>query len=166
MTKWSISDEDIEAVRFWVIIAIGSLVGLLGAYGREQHEGRDPNRKWLVLRLCVMPFLALAAAALADTLNLSTQVAAFVAALFSLLAYDMVRVIAIRALKKAAAGELDLPTDARIEVPAGADVPAVIKVQATPGTPMRGELRKAYAARPDHDAKIDQLLSQVGDALE
>ena len=150
-----------EGARFWLIILVGSLVGLLGAYGREQHEGRAPDRQWLVGRLCIMPFLAFAAAALADTMHLSGQVSAFVAAIFSLLAYDLVRVIAMRTLKKAAGGEVKLPSDAAVEIPPSADGATVLKVKTTPGTPLRGELRQAFPAKPEHDADMDRLLGQM-----
>jgi len=150
-----------EGTRFWLIISIGSLLGLLGAYGREQHEGRAPDRKWLLDRLCVMPFLASAAAALTDTLHLSGQVALFVASIFSLLAYDLVRVIAMRTLKKAAGGEIKLPTDAAVEIPGGKGKPDVVKVKTTPGVPMRGVLREAFPAKPEHDAGMDRLLDQI-----
>ena len=155
-----------EGTRFWLIIAIGSLVGLLGAYGREQHEGRTPDRKWLGGRLCIMPFLAVAAAALTDLMHLSGQVAAFVAAIFSLLAYDLVRVIAMRTLKRAAGGDIKLPTDAAVEIPATNRGPTVVTVKPlAPAAPMRAVLRQAYPAKAEHDADMDRLLEQMPDTL-
>lgn len=157
MIRWFNGD----LVRFWAIIGTGSLVGLLGAYGREQHEGRAPDRKWLIGRLCIMPFLAFAAAAAADTMKLSAQVSAFVAALFSLLAYDLVRVIAMRTLKRAA-GDLKLPTDAQVEIEAGAS-PAVKVTTVAPAPPLRAELRQAFPAEPDHDPEMDRMIGELGD---
>jgi hypothetical protein len=159
--SWETARLAWEGIRFWLIISIGSMLGLLGAYGREQHEGRAPNRKWLIDRLCVMPFLASAAAALTDTLNLSGQVALFVASIFSLLAYDLVRVIAMRTLNKAAGGEVKLPTDAAVEILPSPGKPDVIKVKVTPGVPMRGVLREAYPAKPEHDTDMDRLLGEM-----
>jgi hypothetical protein len=161
--SWETARLAWEGTRFWLIIAVGSLVGLLGAYGREQHEGRAPDRKWLVGRLCIMPFLAFAAAALSVMMNLSGQVMAFVAALFSLLAYDLVRVIAMRALKRAAGGEIKLPTDAAVEIPAGNGTPEVVKVKTTPGTPLRNELRQAFPAKASHDRALNRLLDDLGE---
>uniref|UniRef100_UPI0035CA56AB hypothetical protein n=1 Tax=uncultured Sphingomonas sp. TaxID=158754 RepID=UPI0035CA56AB len=159
-------DPDLaDAIRFWVVIAIGSLIGLLGAYFREQHEGRSPDRKWVAQRLGIMPFLALAASAVADLFKLSTQVALFISALFSMLAYDLVRVIALRTLKKVA-GELDsikLPSDVTVEVPAGSGKPEVVTVQATPAPPARAELRKAFPAKAERDPEIDRLIDKLGD---
>lgn len=163
--SWETARLAWEGIRFWLIIGTGSLIGLLGAYGREQHEGRKPDRRWLGLRLCVMPFLALAAAAAAETLHLSGQVAAFLASVFSMLAYDLVRVIALRALKKVAAGEVTLPTDAAVEVPGGKGVPEIVKITTAPATPMRGELRKAFPVKPAHDATLDGLIDRLSDDI-
>jgi len=160
--SWETARLAWEGTRFWLIIAVGSLVGLLGAYGREQHEGRTPDRKWLVGRLCIMPFLAITASAITDTMHLSGQVAAFVSAIFSLLAYDLVRVIALRTLKKAAGGEIKLPSDAAVEIPGSAGAPEVLKVKTTPGTPMRGELRQAIPFAPA-DPDLNQLLDGLGE---
>lgn len=159
-------DPDLaDAIRFWVVIAIGSLIGLLGAYFREQHEGRKPDRKWVFQRLGIMPFLALAASAVADLFKLSTQIALFVSALFSMLAYDLVRVIALRTLKKVADGidDIKLPSDATVEVPAGTGKPEVLTVHPTPAPPLRGELRKAYPAKAEPDQQLDGLIAELGD---
>ncbi|MGY2732405.1 hypothetical protein [Sphingomonas sp. UYP23] len=156
-----------DALRFWSVIAVGSLIGLLGAYFREQHEGRSPDRKWVDQRLGIMPFLMSAASAVSDLFKLSTQIALFVSALFSMLAYDLVRVIALRTLKKVAGeGEVDgikLPSDATVEVPASTGKPEVLTVHATPPPPVRAELRKAFPAKPEHDREIDRLIDELGD---
>ena len=110
-----------------------------------------------------MPFLALAAAAAADALTLSTQVAAFVSAIFSMLAYDLVRVIALRTLKKVGGDILKLPSDAAVEVPGGKGPPEILTVHVAPSPPARAELRKAFPAKPEHDDGLDRLIDKLGD---
>lgn len=104
-----------EFVALWAAILVGIGVGLAGAYARELNEGRSPNYKWFRNRLLIYPFLSLAAAAAAESTNLSRTQAAFLAAILSLLSFDAVRLITER-FKKRAQGVVDLvdpqpPTD-------------------------------------------------------
>lgn len=97
MTLYELAASDI--VRFWAAIILGICIGLAGAYGKERHDGRNPDRRWLINRLLIYPFLALCAAAAAETLALTRTKTAFAAAILALLAFDALRAISTRFMK-------------------------------------------------------------------
>lgn len=131
----------LETKSLEIGIAASLLVGLLAAYARERHEGRVPPREWLVNRLLLMPFLALAAAAGIDSLDLPTRPAMFATALLSLLAFDALRAMAARGLRKIA-GEIETVAPATVVrdiVPRGHEVEALLDVlPVTPNTTRDG----------------------------
>lgn len=158
-----------EAVRLWAAILIGIGIGLAGAYGKERHEGRTPDRHWLFNRLLIYPFLGLAAAFVAESFSLSPTKASFVASLLSLLAFDAVRILAARFMKRTEdaidavvkAADAGLP----VEIPAGTDVPqrVALDIPTPPAqtVPARNELRKAFPAPGKHDRGLDDLLNRL-----
>jgi hypothetical protein len=81
----------------YVVLALGLSSGLIGAYGRERHEQRNPNANWWISRLCIIPFLAIVASAAVEQFHLTNQQAAFLAAVLSLMGYEAVRIIIERA---------------------------------------------------------------------
>lgn len=90
--KWI--DETLDAASYMILI--GLLAGLSGAYGRERHEGRQPDRNWWLNRILLMPFLAICASAGTAAMKLSGEMTAFVASILSLLAYEAVNKIVAR----------------------------------------------------------------------
>ncbi len=149
----------------WVAIAIGLSGGLLGAVGRERHEGRTPDPDWWINRLLVMPFLAIVAGAASVTVlsNMPKAVSTFVAAVLSLTAYDAVRMIETRSLKRAAdllGGARDLSEpDTMVEVAKGG---GVVKVE-HPGAPsdVGRALRKAHHAPVHDNPDLSALLKRL-----
>ena len=133
------------AARLWTIIVVGAGAGLLAAYGKEQHEGRKPDWKWLAGRLAIAPILAGAAAAAADQFGLKGNVLGFVSAMLSLLGYDALRAISSRALKKVEPGEATLPADALVKLPPTNAEPPVVKVE-RPSSGISGALHETYDA--------------------
>ena len=155
-----------ESARFWTALVVGSGVGFMAAYGREQHEGRAPSRRWVVNRLLAMPFLALMAAAGAEAFALPSRVATFLAALFSLLSYELIRVVTTRSLKRAAdkidelvkAGETVAELDAMPETPPVTHVKietradligAAVRTVATPEGPTPPDMAEMLKQLPD-----------------
>lgn len=159
-----------EAVRLWAAILIGIGIGLAGAYGKERHEGRTPDRHWLFNRLLIYPFLGLAAAFVSESFSLSPTKASFVASLFSLLAFDAVRILAARFVKRTEdaidavikAADAGLP----VQIPAGTDIPRRVSLDIPPPTAesvvTRNELRKAFPAPGKHERSLDELIEKLG----
>lgn len=81
----------------WIIVTLSLGAGLVGAYGRERHEGRLPAFDWWLTRLCIMPFLAIVVAFAIDQFDLSRQQTALLASLLALMGYEAVRIIIERA---------------------------------------------------------------------
>lgn len=99
-----------RALYFFILL--GMMVGLLGAFGRERHEGRRPGGDWWLNRLLLMPFLAGAGTAAAVAFALPNPVAHFVASLLSLMGYSALPEIMNRLLdwlgpKRTMAGSVD-----------------------------------------------------------
>lgn len=92
--KWW-AELPVKALVVWMI-GIGLMAGLIGAYGRERHEGRTPSAQWWFTRVLLMPFLAMAASAAAEAFAFSPQRAGFIAALLALLGYDAIRLLTAR----------------------------------------------------------------------
>lgn len=99
-------DEFLNYVRdkilWWVLLVFSLSAGIVGAYGRERHEGRAPDAQWWKNRLYIMPFLAITSSFLTDQFKLSNQQTAMAASLLSLLGYEAVRMISERAKKRGA----------------------------------------------------------------
>lgn len=80
-----------EAMHFLVLLALGA--GLAASYGRELEARRQPDRRWWIRRLLIIPFLAIAATAATDAFALNASASAFTAAMLSLSGYDALRLI-------------------------------------------------------------------------
>lgn len=92
-----------RAEVLWIVVTLSLGAGLIGAYGRERHEGRLPTGSWWLTRLCIMPFLAIVVAFCTDQFTLTRQQAALLSALLALMGYEAVRVILDRASKRGGA---------------------------------------------------------------
>jgi hypothetical protein len=77
----------------YAVIALGLSAGLIGAYGRERHEGREPNLDWWISRLCIIPFLGIVSSFAVDQFGLSNQQATFLSSVLSIMGYEAVRLI-------------------------------------------------------------------------
>jgi hypothetical protein len=96
----------LQAGALYLVIAAALIAGLAASYGRELEARRNPDRSWWVRRLLIMPILAIAAAAAAEMLKLSSSMAAFATAMLSLGGYDALCMIErkwLRRLENAAA---------------------------------------------------------------
>ncbi len=100
-----------HAVYPVILLALGA--GLAAAYGRELDQGRAPDRLWWTRRLLIMPVLAIAAAALAESIGLSRTWTAFCAAMLSLGGYDALRAVEERWRRQAQLNPDDVDTAAR-----------------------------------------------------
>jgi hypothetical protein len=78
---------------FYVVIVLALIAGAAASYGRELEAQRQPDRRWWLRRLLIMPLLAIVATASAEAFDLSKSVAAFTAAMLSLGGYDGIRLI-------------------------------------------------------------------------
>ena len=81
----------IESGAIYLVILMALAAGLAASYGRELEAHRQPDRRWWVRRLLIMPLLAIAATAATDAFGLSRSFAAFTAAMLSLGGYDAIR---------------------------------------------------------------------------
>lgn len=150
-----------QPLRFWLIVAFGSLIGLAAAWGREQHEEKSATRKWLVNRLLLMPFLALSAAALSEQFGWSRIVTAFAAGLLSLLGYEALRVLTTRTLAagEARIAELIGPSGAATVQAGDEGVVVVATPAATPAEATGAALRRAFqsAVQAPDEGMMEQL---------
>jgi len=79
----------------------GSLLsGLVGAYGRERHEGRSPDGSWWLTRACAMPVLAIISYWLIDQFHLSNPQGALATAILSMMGYEAIAIVLDRAKKR------------------------------------------------------------------
>jgi len=167
-----------ERLLWWAVLAFSLSAGIVGAYGRERHEGRAPDADWWKNRFYIMPFLAITASYLTDQFALSNQQMAMAASLLSLLGYEALRMILERARKKA-----DIAADTANEVLGGgkatprpyhsvvdtdAEGRAVAHVEPTDQEhprqgSMRSALRETYRTPKDLPDEQQNLLDRLGD---
>ena len=83
----------VEHGAIYLVILMALVAGLAASYGRELEAQRQPDRRWWIRRLLIMPLLAIAATAATEAFGLSKSVAAFTAAMLSLGGYDALRAI-------------------------------------------------------------------------
>lgn len=162
-----------EPARLYAVVALGMMIGLAAAFGRERHEGRKPDRNWLANRLLLMPFLAGCSIVIVRTAGLSSEAALFVAQMLSLLAYDGLRVMRTRALAKLAGEESasemadDLNSvgheEAVFRLPRSDGASGLIEVVGARETPTRKELRQAYAPPKQCPEEISKLIDDLKD---
>lgn len=88
MTWW----DYIQSRALLLTIILGSLVGLIGAFGHHTHtHDAFPNRNWWLSRLAITPFLAGAAAMIVEVSGFHSNVFAhFVASLLALLGFQSI----------------------------------------------------------------------------
>jgi len=86
-------DRWIESGALYLVILMALVAGLVASYGRELEAQRQPDRRWWIRRLLIMPLLAITATAATEAFGLSNTVAAFSAAMLSLGGYDALRLI-------------------------------------------------------------------------
>lgn len=94
-------DQLLDILPYWITVILSLGAGMIGAYGRERHEGRAPTKAWWTNRALIMPFLLITAVWVTDQFKLNNQQAAMCSALLSLLSYEAVRLISDRAKKTA-----------------------------------------------------------------
>lgn len=161
-----------EPARLYAVIVLGLAIGLAAAFGRERHEGRKPDGNWLFNRLLLMPFLAGCSIVIVRTAGLSSEAALFVAQMLSLLAYDGLRVMRMRALKKLAGEEaaaeiqqeLAGREEAVVKLPRSeSTAAAVIEIVSARETPARKELRQAYPPPSDQPGDFSRLIDGLKD---
>ena len=83
----------LESGAIYLVILMALAAGLAASYGRELEAHRQPDRRWWIRRLLIMPLLAIAATAATDAFGLSRSFAAFTAAMLSLGGYDALRLL-------------------------------------------------------------------------
>lgn len=163
-----------EPARLYAVIVLGLAIGLAAAFGRERHEGRKPDGNWLTNRLLLMPFLAGCSIVIVRTAGLSSEAALFVAQMLSLLAYDGLRVMRMRALAKLAGEEAAANIESEIERAGGEEAVvrlpksestagAVIEIVGARETPTRKELRQAYPPPKGQPDDITRILDGLKD---
>lgn len=171
--------EIIKDRILYVVIALGLGSGLIGAYGRERHEGRVPDGNWWLSRICIIPFLGIVASFSVDQFGLTVQQASFLSAVLALMGYEAVRMILDRAKLKGQEATKILGDVVAADVPAGprpyhsvidtdAAGRATAHVEETdPKHPRRGALGHALRQTfepPAGDSALDTLLNDgMGD---
>lgn len=91
----------LRAFLAWAgLVSLALAAGLIGAYGRERHEGRRPDASWWLTRLCIMPFFAIVVTFCIDQFTMSRQQTALLASLLSMSGFEAVRFILERATKR------------------------------------------------------------------
>jgi hypothetical protein len=86
----------LESGAIYLVILMALAAGLAASYGRELEAQRQPDRRWWLRRILIMPLLAIAATAATDVFGLSRSFAAFTAAMLSLGGYDAIRFLEAR----------------------------------------------------------------------
>lgn len=89
-----------DKTPFWLLMAFSLAAGMVGAYGRERHEGRAPGISWWQNRAMILPFLAIVSVWVQEQFSLTMSQLAMAAALLSLLGYEAVRIISENAKKR------------------------------------------------------------------
>lgn len=89
-----------DKTPFWLLMAFSLAAGMVGAYGRERHEGRAPGISWWQNRAMILPFLAIVSVWVQEQFSLTSSQLAMAAALLSLLGYEAVRMISEHAKKR------------------------------------------------------------------
>lgn len=176
---WTVA-EFLKDKILYVVISLGLSAGLIGAFGRERHEGRKPDSNWWISRLCIIPFLAITSTSAVDQFRLTNQQAAFLAAVLSLMGYEAVRMILERMKLKGDAA-LSAATDV-VGGPAEAARPyhsvvdtdqagrATAHVEQTDMvSPEVGAIRRGLQASfpppPDDDDTAAELRGIIGDEI-
>jgi hypothetical protein len=155
----------------YAAIVIGLAAGLLGAIGRERHEGRRPSGDWLTNRLLIMPLFAVVSATLGVTVlaTLPRAVAMFVATMLSLAGFRALDLLEKKTLSRIA-NALPIGADAVPEAAPGLDVAHRPVTEGTsppltPGRPDVQPIRKLRDAVPLEATPLDQavLLDRLKD---
>lgn len=176
---WQLADFLKDKILY-VVVSLGLSAGLIGAFGRERHEGRKPDGNWWLSRLCIIPFLAITATTAVDQFRLSNQQAAFLAAVLSLMGYEAVRIILERMKLKGEAAisaggevvggpaEAARPYHSVIDTDAAGRATAHVE-QTDPVAPEVGAIRRGlqtvFPPAPEDDETAAELRGIIGDEI-